>query len=103
MGERDGDAAVAAAHGYDGGETIPLEFVLPLVARIAASVDQPVSVDFEGGYADAPDEITANGRTLVQAGAVGLNFEDQHVRGARPLSRRGTELADQSRTRGSGA
>ena len=74
-----GSWSVAAAHGYGDGEQIPMDLVLQIVARIAASVDLPVTLDFEGGYAEAPDEITANVARVIQAGAIGINFEDQVV------------------------
>lgn len=77
-----GSWSVAAAHGFDDGETIPLDFVLQIVERIAQSVDLSLSVDFEGGYATDPDDITTNARRVITAGAVGVNFEDQVVKGA---------------------
>lgn len=46
-----GSWSVAAAHGFDDGERIPLDFVLRIVERITRRVNLPVSVDFEGGYA----------------------------------------------------
>ena len=76
-----GSWSVAAAHGYDDGEAMPLDFVLQIVARIAQATDLPLTVDFEGGYAVAPDEIAANVARVIAAGAVGINFEDQVVRG----------------------
>lgn len=76
-----GSWSMAAAHGYEDGEAIPLEFVLQLVERIAASVDLPLTVDFEGGYVVEPDRVTENVRKVVKAGAVGVNFEDQIVQG----------------------
>jgi 2-methylisocitrate lyase-like PEP mutase family enzyme len=76
-----GSWSVAAAHGYDDGEAIPLDFVLRIVERICASVDVPVTVDFEGGYATGPDEVAENVCKVVRAGAVGINFEDRVVKG----------------------
>lgn len=76
-----GSWSVAAAHGYEDGEAIPLDFVLHIVERIAKTVDLPVSVDFEGGYATAPADITANVRRLIRAGAIGINLEDRVVQG----------------------
>jgi 2-methylisocitrate lyase-like PEP mutase family enzyme len=54
-----GSWSMAAAHGFVDGEAIPLEFVLQLVERIAASTDLPLSVDFEGGYAVEPRRLFA--------------------------------------------
>lgn len=76
-----GSWAMAAAHGYDDGEAIPLDLVLTLVERISASVDVPVTVDFEGGYAAEPEAVAENVRKVIQAGAIGINFEDRVVRG----------------------
>ena len=42
-------------------------------------MDLPVTLDFEGGYAEAPDQVTANVARVIKAGVVGINFEDQVV------------------------
>lgn len=86
-----GSAPVAAAQGFADGQVIPLDFVLMLVARITASVELPVSVDFEGGYATDPDQIAKNTARLIATGAIGVNFEDQVVGGQGLYS-----IADQS-------
>ncbi|MEM9636412.1 MAG: isocitrate lyase/phosphoenolpyruvate mutase family protein [Pseudomonadota bacterium] len=76
-----GSWSVAAAQGFADGEAIPLPFLLQIVERIAASVDIPVSVDFEGGYAVEPEGLMENIRKLISAGAIGINFEDRVVQG----------------------
>lgn len=76
-----GSWSVAAAQGYADGQTIPIGLVLQIVSRIAATVDLPVTVDFEGGYAEAPDDVAANVARVIEAGAIGINFEDQIVGG----------------------
>ncbi|MEM8755082.1 MAG: isocitrate lyase/phosphoenolpyruvate mutase family protein [Pseudomonadota bacterium] len=76
-----GSASVAWAHGYDDGEEVPLELVLTVASRIAASVDAPVTIDFEGAYAAEPDGVEANVARLAATGVVGMNFEDQVVGG----------------------
>ncbi|MGP4806383.1 isocitrate lyase/PEP mutase family protein [Agrobacterium cavarae] len=73
--------SVAAAHGYEDGEQLPLEDMLATVARIAKSVELPVTVDFEGGYAADPETVGQNVRRLLELGIVGFNFEDQIVDG----------------------
>ncbi len=77
-----GSWSVAAAQGYADGEQIPLDFVLQIIERIAATVEVPVTLDFEGGYAEAPDALAANVSRVIKAGAVGINFEDQVVGGS---------------------
>lgn len=77
-----GSWSVAAAQGYADGEALPLDDMLAVVARIAKTTDLPLTVDFEGGYAAAPDGIAANVGRLLKLGVAGLNLEDQVVNGA---------------------
>jgi 2-methylisocitrate lyase-like PEP mutase family enzyme len=76
-----GSASVAAANGFPDGEGLPIDLALANAARIVAAVDLPVTVDFEGGYATAPDEVGRNMARLAETGAIGCNFEDQVVGG----------------------
>ncbi|MBB3947545.1 2-methylisocitrate lyase-like PEP mutase family enzyme [Rhizobium skierniewicense] len=73
--------SMAAAQGYEDGEQFPLEDMLAAVARIAKSVNVPVTVDFEGGYAANPETVRRNVHKLLEIGIVGFNFEDQIVDG----------------------
>ncbi|MEP6897020.1 MAG: isocitrate lyase/phosphoenolpyruvate mutase family protein [Rhodanobacter sp.] len=74
--------AVAAAHGYDDGESIPFAFAVQIIARIADAIGLPVTVDIEGGYSDDPDVCAANVALLMDQGVVGINIEDRIVAGA---------------------
>ncbi len=76
-----GSWPVAAAFGYADGENIPLSLVADNLRRIVDAVDLPVSSDIEGGYGVAPEVVAETVREIVQAGAVGFNFEDQIVGG----------------------
>lgn len=73
--------AVAAAAGYEDGEALPLEKLIETAGSVARAVSLPVTVDFEGGYATAPEEVAANARLLLEQGIVGCNFEDRVVGG----------------------
>ncbi|MBO9621564.1 MAG: isocitrate lyase/phosphoenolpyruvate mutase family protein [Sphingomonas sp.] len=73
--------AVAAAHGYEDGQAIPLALVEQIVGRIAASLDLPLTVDFEAGYAEDDDLLAANVARLLALGVVGINFEDRITAG----------------------
>lgn len=77
-----GSWSMAAAHGYQDGEEIPLQLLLQIVACIARSTPCPLSVDFEGGYAELPEQLACNAALLIEAGAVGINFEDRVVAGS---------------------
>jgi 2-methylisocitrate lyase-like PEP mutase family enzyme len=74
-----GSASVAMANGFGDGEEVRIEFALANAERIVKSVDLPVTVDFEGGYAADTDGLAANGRRLAATGTIGCNFEDQIV------------------------
>ena len=76
-----GSWSVAAAQGYADGEELPLDAALMVARQIVDSVDLPVSIDFEGGYAADPQTLGQNVRRLLETGAIGLNFEDQLVQG----------------------
>jgi len=76
-----GSASVAAAHGYDDAEALPLELALANAARIVKAVELPVTIDFEGAYSAEPATGAANIRSLAEAGAIGCNFEDQVIGG----------------------
>ncbi len=76
-----GSASVAAAHGFADAEALPIELALANAGRVVAAVALPVTIDFEGGYAVAPEALAANVARLQATGAVGCNFEDQLVGG----------------------
>lgn len=71
--------AVADTHGFKDGETTPFDLVEANVRRIANATSLPVSVDIEGGYARDPGALTENIGRIIDAGAIGVNFEDQIV------------------------
>ena len=71
--------SVAAAHGYEDGEKLPLTLVLANLKRILTCVDLPVTVDLEGGYGQSTQEIQETVTKVIETGAVGINFEDQIV------------------------
>jgi len=76
-----GSYAVALANGFEDGELMPIELVLSNISRIVQSVELPVSLDFEGGYARDQDTLAENIKHVIQAGVIGINFEDRIVAG----------------------
>lgn len=74
-----GSASVAAAHGLDDGEALPMEAALVNARQIVEVVELPVTIDFESGYAAGPEGIEANVAQLAATGAIGCNFEDQVI------------------------
>ena len=71
---------MAAAGGLNA-EALPLELALANAERVAAAVALPVTIDFEGAYAVAPEGVAANMAKLAATGAIGCNFEDQVIGG----------------------
>src|SRR5262249_386534 len=73
--------AVAEAQGYRDGEAIPVGLVEQIVARIAGTIEVPVTVDFEGGYSDDDNALAENVSRILDLGVIGINFEDRVVKG----------------------
>ncbi len=69
-------AAVAWAHGYKDGSTLPGELLLSTVKDIRRASDLPLTVDAEDGYSSDPAAVAGLIRSLVQLGVVGINIED---------------------------
>jgi 2-methylisocitrate lyase-like PEP mutase family enzyme len=64
---------VAETLGYEDDERAPADEMLAAAARIARSVDVPVTVDAEAGYGMEPGELVS---ALRSVGAAGCNLED---------------------------
>ncbi|WP_027466205.1 isocitrate lyase/PEP mutase family protein [Curtobacterium sp. UNCCL17] len=69
-------AGVAWSLGRPDGNTLTRAEAMDAVARIAASVSVPVTVDVESGYADDADGVARTVDAVLEAGAVGINIED---------------------------
>jgi 2-methylisocitrate lyase-like PEP mutase family enzyme len=78
-------AAVANSLGYPDGQLISRDEMLAVVKRIASKVSVPVSADLESGYGPSLKDIGETARAMVEAGAVGLNFEDSTGDAKKPL------------------
>jgi 2-methylisocitrate lyase-like PEP mutase family enzyme len=74
-------AGVAFTLGYPDGELISRDEMLDVVSRIAAAVSVPVTADVEAGYGPEPETVAETMRMVIQAGAVGVNLEDNQGRG----------------------
>lgn len=72
-----GSHGVANAHGYEDGESIPLELVLANATRCVNATGLPVSLDFETGYGSNPAMVKASVIRALQTGIIGINIEDQ--------------------------
>ena len=78
-------AGVAFSLGYPDGEQISRDEMLARVARIAKAVKVPVTADVEAGYGNRPEDAAQTARGVIEAGAIGMNFEDGTEDPAHPL------------------
>jgi 2-methylisocitrate lyase-like PEP mutase family enzyme len=85
-------AGFAFAQGLpDGG--VAREMMLAHIAEIVTAADVPVSADFEGGHAHAPDDVAESVRLCVATGVAGLSIEDSTGDKERPLYERDLAIA----------
>lgn len=68
-----------------GDNQISLEQALEHLRTIAGAVTVPVNADFEGGFADEPEQVAANVRLAAETGIAGLSIEDSTGDPAEPL------------------
>jgi 2-methylisocitrate lyase-like PEP mutase family enzyme len=78
-------AGIAFAQGFPDGQKIPAERMLAVIAEISKAVQVPVTADVEAGYGSKPEDAARTARQVIEAGAVGMNFEDATGDPARPL------------------
>jgi 2-methylisocitrate lyase-like PEP mutase family enzyme len=69
-------AGVAYVEGLPDGQAISRERMLDHVRTIANVVGVPVTADLEGGYGPGVADAVTTLRGAIDAGAVGMNFED---------------------------
>jgi 2-methylisocitrate lyase-like PEP mutase family enzyme len=69
-------AGIAFAQGFPDGQKIPADRMIAAIAQIAAAMRVPVTADVEAGYGQRPEDAARTSRNLIDAGAVGMNFED---------------------------
>ena len=79
-------AGIAFAQGFPDGEKISAGQMLQAVAQIARAVRVPVTADVEAGYGDRPEDAARTTRGVIEAGAVGMNFEDSTGDSYHPLT-----------------
>ena len=69
-------AGIAFAQGFPDGQKIPAERMITSIAQIAAAVRMPITADVEAGYGQRPEDAGRTAHNVIDAGAVGMNFED---------------------------
>lgn len=74
-----GSWSVATAHGYEDGQAFPFTDVIENLKQIKQKVQLPITIDIEGGYGHTPEQVFQSVQMIIEAGAVGINIEDQII------------------------
>ena len=75
-------AGLMVSLGYRDGQEMPRRELISAIERIATRLSVPLSADVVAGYGRGPREISATVKSVILAGAVGINIEDaDHARG----------------------
>jgi 2-methylisocitrate lyase-like PEP mutase family enzyme len=69
-------AGIAFSRGMLDAEVISRDAMMREIAAIADAVDVPVTADIEAGYGPSPADVAATVEATLDAGAVGINLED---------------------------
>lgn len=72
--------AIANFLGYEDGENITFEQLFFIVKHIRNVAEIPLSVDFEAGYSNDPEQVARYAKQLAEIGVVGINIEDGVVK-----------------------
>ena len=71
--------ATALSNGYADGEKIPFSELLGIVKKISSSVNLPLSVDLERGFAGNIRQLKDNIKAIIEHGGIGINLEDSRA------------------------
>ncbi len=69
-------AGMMVSLGYPDGEVIDRQEMVSAVRRIAKVLVIPLSADVVAGFGATPKEVAATVRSVIEAGAIGINIED---------------------------
>ena len=69
-------AGIAYTRGLPDAEHISREDMVREIATIAAAVQCPLTADIEAGYGSTPADVAETIEAVIDAGAVGVNLED---------------------------
>ncbi len=69
-------AGLMVSLGYPDGEVIDRRELISAVKRIAKVLTVPLSADIVAGFGETPKEVVTTVRSVIEAGAIGINIED---------------------------
>jgi 2-methylisocitrate lyase-like PEP mutase family enzyme len=87
-------AGVAFSRGLpDATSALPLNDMLAHFRDIVSATPLPVNADFQSGYADDPEGVSANVTLCIATGVAGLSIEDNTGRSGAPLYEKNAAVA----------
>jgi 2-methylisocitrate lyase-like PEP mutase family enzyme len=69
-------SGVAASLGFPDGQQISRHMLVEVVEHMTRVVSCPITVDIEAGFGNTIEEVVETVKSVVTAGAVGINIED---------------------------
>src|SRR5207247_3763875 len=69
-------AGLMVSLGYPDGEAIALGEFIAATGGIARALSVPLSADIVGGFGRSPKDVVSTVRSVIEAGAIGINIED---------------------------
>ncbi len=69
-------AGLMVSLGYPDGEVIGKGELISAVGKIAKALSVPLSADVVAGFGETPEDVGLTIRSIIEAGAVGINIED---------------------------
>lgn len=69
-------AGLMVSLGYPDGQTIPRTVLISAVEKVAKVLSVPLSADIVAGFGSTPKQVEATVKSVVKAGAIGVNIED---------------------------
>ena len=78
--------------GYPDGEAISKMEFFGVVRRIVKVLSIPLSADVVGGFGETPKQVISTVKSIIEAGAIGINIEDFHATKLEPVDKQVEKL-----------
>lgn len=85
-------AGLMVSLGYPDGEAISKMEFFGVVRRIVKVLSIPLSADVVGGFGETPKQAISTVKSIIEAGAIGINIEDFHATKLEPVDKQVEKL-----------
>ncbi len=69
-------AGLMVSQGFPDGQEIPWRTLVSVIEKISRTIHVPLSADLVAGFGSTPADVAGTVKSVVEAGAVGVNIED---------------------------